>query len=161
PFFLADRFPPPWKESGTLAAPAWPDESAPPRTVGHVQRILQREDGPELLGGCQALLDGGRLVFERPAPESALLRDLWALLPTSPAAGRGPAGFASGNARGSHPPAVPRAGGQEFEYSPPEQGGGESRGARYDLALQFAGGAGDRAELARLSARRSRRETFR
>ena len=43
-----------------------------------------RESGDErcawLLGGAQTLLDGGRLVVERPAPDEDLVRGLWALV---------------------------------------------------------------------------------
>jgi hypothetical protein len=98
PFTVAERFPPPWHARGELApfTDAW--ESPPPRTIAEVQRVLKRGNGPDLLGATQALVDGGRVVFERQAPDTPLLRDLWMLLPTSTRARLWPASFAFGEA---------------------------------------------------------------
>lgn len=161
PFFLAGRVAPPWNETGPLLALDWSNELIPARAMEHVQRILQREDGPNLLGASQALVDGGRLVFVRPTPETGLLRDLWALLPTSTRAELWPASFAFGNALGFHALATPRAEGPEFSGYLTEEQAGDYPEGRYELALQFAAEAGDQRELERLFARRSRAETFR
>src|SRR5262249_11861987 len=82
PFALAARYPPPWQLRGELATLVVPD-SLPPRTVGVVQGVLKREESAALLGGAQALVDGGRLVLERPTPATELVHSLWMLLPTS------------------------------------------------------------------------------
>ena len=52
PFLLAERFPPPWEGRGELPSLTWPDEPLPRRTVADVQRVLQRPEGPSLLGGA-------------------------------------------------------------------------------------------------------------
>src|SRR5438067_230458 len=77
---------------------------------GPLARLPRRPEGPSLLGGAQALLDGGRLVFERPGPDTALVRDLWLLLPTSTRCTLWPAGFAFGTALDFHALVVPPGG---------------------------------------------------
>lgn len=161
PFPVADHWPPPWQASDSLPTLTWPDDTWPARTVADVRRVLQRDDGPNLLGGAQALVDGGRLVFERAAPDAALFRDLWALLPTSTRAELWPATFAFGNALGFHVLVVPPpVSAQITDYLTEEQAGEYPEG-RYELGLQTAAEAGDQRELDRLFARRSRKETFR
>lgn len=161
-FHVAERCPPPWQANDPLVELSWPDgKSVPPRTVADVQRVLQRDDGPNLLGGAQALVDGGRVVFERAAPDAALLRDLWALLPTSTRAELSPASFAFGNTLGFHVLAVPPSVRPQIEDYLTEEQAGEYPEGRYELALQTAAEAGDQRELDRLFARRSRKETFR
>src|SRR6267142_4873227 len=77
PFVLADLFPPDWRPRGDLPVLSLPAAPPAPRTVAQIQAVLQRPDGPTLLGGVQALVDGSRLVFERPQPDTDLLRSLW------------------------------------------------------------------------------------
>jgi hypothetical protein len=109
----------------------------------------------------QALVDGSRLVFERPQPDTDLLRSLWLLLPASNRGELWPASFAFGNALRFDALVVPRierdsyAGylnGTEAENYPE---------GRYELNLQIAAEAGDQRELDVLLARRSRRQTLR
>jgi hypothetical protein len=160
PYFIADRFPPPWNARGELPVVSLPSESPPPRTVKQVQQVLQREDGPNLLGGAQALVDGGRLVFERPAPDTQLLRDLWTLLPTSTRCQVWPASFAFANTLGFNALVTPRAPHEDYaDYLTEEQAGHYPEG-HYELHLQIAAEAGDQRELDILFARRSRRETW-
>lgn len=162
PFQLADQCPPPWEVSDFLLPLEWPDgESISPRTIADVRRVLQRDDGPNLLGGAQALVDGGRLVFERAAPDSGLLRDLWVLLPTSTRADLWPATFAFGNALGFHAVVVPPAVRKQLTNYLTEEQAGEYPEGRYELSLQTAAEVDDQRELDRLFARRSRQETFR
>lgn len=162
PFLVAERFPAPWYARGELPALGWPpDEPPPPRTVERVRAVLQRDDGPDLLGGSQVLLDGGRLVFVRPAPDTALVRDLWALLPVSTRRELWPASFAFGNALGFDALVVPRAEGEEFEGYLTDEQAGEYPPGRYELRLQTAAEAGDQDTLDELFARRSRSEMFR
>jgi hypothetical protein len=129
--------------------------------VEQVQTVLRQPDSPTLLGGAQALVDGGRLAFERPAPDTDLLRNLWALLPTTTRAELWPASFAFGNDLGFHVLVVPRAAGEALaEYLSEEQAAEYPEG-RYELGLQVAAEDGDQRELDALFARRSASETRR
>ena len=81
--------------------------SAPPAILRRVQWRLLSEDErrqavtrPALLGGVQILVDGGKLVFLRPAPDPGLIRGLWTLLPGPMRTALWPATFAFGNALG-------------------------------------------------------------
>lgn len=161
PFVLADRFPPEWRGSGELPALSWPATPPPPRTVEQIQAVLQRADGPTLLGGVQALVDGTRLVFERPRPDTELLRSLWLLLPASNRGELWPASFAFSNSLRFDAVILPQidadshAGylnGSDAENYP--EGG-------YELNLQIAAEAGNQRELDVLFARRSRKQTLR
>src|SRR5438552_907992 len=116
PFQLAERQTPPWQTRGELAPLSWPAEPLPPRTVEEVRCVLQRPDGPNLLGGSQVLVDGGRIAFERQAPDGALLRDLWRLLPTSTRSELWPASFAFGNVLRFHALAAPKVDGVEYAH---------------------------------------------
>jgi hypothetical protein len=159
PFSLAERFPPPWQSRGDL--PVLSMEASPPRTVADVQQVLKRPDGPILLGGVQALVDGGRLVFQRPAPDTSLLQSLWALLPVSNRRELWPASFAFGNELGFDALVVSRPNGKAYAgYLIEEQAGDYPQG-RYELSLQIAAEAGDQGELDSLFARRSRAQTWR
>jgi hypothetical protein len=161
PFLLAERFPPSWSARGDLSSLAWPGEPPAPRTVAQVQAALQNGDSPTLLGGTQALIDSGRLVFERPAPATDLLRRLWLLLPVSSRVHIWPASFAFGNALGFDVLVVPRADPEEYaDYVREEQAGDYPEG-HYELALQIAAEAGDQRELNALFGRRSSKQTLR
>jgi hypothetical protein len=142
-----------------------PAEPLPVRTVAEVQEVLQRSDGPTLLGGTQALVDGGRLVFERSTPDTDLLRRFWKLLPASTRCRLWPASFAFGNALGFHVLVVPRIHPDEWDttyagYLREEQAGDYPEG-RYELDLQTAAEAGDQRELNALFLRRSGAQTVR
>jgi hypothetical protein len=161
PFPLAERQPPPWQARGELPSLLWPAEPLPPRTVEQVRQVLRRPDGPNLLGGSQVLVDGGRLVFQRSGPDPTLFRDLWQLLPTSTRGELCPATFAFGNALHFHALAVPEAEGEEFTHYHTEEQAGDYPEGRYELALQTAAEAGDQLALDRLFARRSQAQTLR
>src|SRR5205814_1502832 len=122
--------------------------------------VLRRPDGPNLLGGSQVLVDGGRVVFERPAPDPALLRDLWRLLPASARSDLWPAAFAFGNTLRFHVLAVPKAEGEEYTHYHTEEQAGDYPEGRYELALQTAAESGDQRGLDKLFARRSQAETL-
>jgi hypothetical protein len=170
PFLVADHFPPPWNARGDLPALTWPDEPLPHRSVEEVRRIL-RPPGEEpdlglsqsatLLGGVQALVDGGRLVFERPAPAPDLVRNLWALLPASTRGHLWPATFAFGNELGFHVLVAPRVRTEEVAGYLTEDQAGDYPEGRYELNLQLAAEVGDQHELDALFARRSSAETMR
>jgi hypothetical protein len=159
PFRLAEQFPPPWEARGELPALTLPPEPAPPRQVETLQRVLQHGDAPTLLGGAQALVDGGRLVFQRSAPDLELVRSLWLLLPTANRCELWPASFAFGNALGFDVLVLPRVNGELAGYLS-EQHAGEYPEGRYELALQIAVEAGDQRELDALLQRRSSRQTL-
>jgi hypothetical protein len=193
PFPLADRVPPAWQARGSLPSLSWPAEALPPRRVGEVQEVLKQtksaalpEDeevpadwdradvaarelslSPALLGGVQALVDGGRVVFERPAPDPGLLRGLWTLLPTSTRCELWPASFAFGNALQFDALVVPPAAraGQPADvaypgYTTEDQACDYPQGS-YELNLQIAAEAGNQADLDALFARRSWGEVWR
>ena len=161
PFFVADYFPPLWNVRGQLAPLRWQIESSPPRTVEQVRRVLQRDNGPSLLGGSQVIVDGGRLVFERPAPDTELLRDLWTLLPTTTRARLWPATFVFGNDLGFDVLVMPPGKAADCSSHVTEEQAADYPQGRYELSLQTAAEAGDQETLDTLLARRSRNETLR
>ncbi len=156
PFAIADPFPPNWLARGDLPSLEWTAGPTPARTVEEVQKVLNVPHSSTLLGGVQALLEGERLVFERPAPDPRLLRGLWALLPTGRRGGLWPASFAFGNARGFDVLIVPRADGPAFDgYLTEEQASDYPEGA-YELRLQTVVEAGDQRRMDDLFAGRTR-----
>jgi hypothetical protein len=161
PFSIADHFPPPWEARGELPALEWTAGPPPRRTVAALRPLLDGPHCPTLLGGVQALLDGARLVFERPAPDTLLLRDLWALLPTQSRCELWPASFSFTNAHGFHAVVVPRAAGPGFEHYIAEESAGDYPEGRYELALEVAIKTGNQEDLDVLLARRSRGQTMR
>jgi hypothetical protein len=161
PFFIADAFPPPWQARGDLPELTWTADPAPPRTVAELRGVIDVPSSPTLLGGVQALLDGGRLAFERPAPDTPLLRSLWALLPTQSRAELWPASFCFSNRHGFHAVVVPRVSGPEFANYIPEGQVGDYPEGRYELALQVAIEQGNQDDLDALLSRRSRSQMVR
>jgi hypothetical protein len=126
-----------------------------------VQKVLQHGDSATLLGGVQALIDSGRLVFERPAPDTDLLRRLWLLLPDSTRCQLWPASFAFANTLDFDVLVVPRADLELYAAYLREEQAGDYPEGRYELYLQIAAEAGDQAELDKLFARRSSAQTIR
>jgi hypothetical protein len=175
PFALADRFPPPWEARGDLRPLTWTGGPLLPRPVDQVRQVLQRPGGESLvpdaevprggsqvlLGGCQALVDGGRLVFERPAPDTDLLRSLWTLLPTASRATLWPASFAFGNALHFDALVVPRLNPDDYPDYKTEQEAADYPEGRYELALQTAAESSNQQDLDALFARRTQADTFR
>ncbi len=163
PFLIADAFPPSWDARGELPALEWTDGPPPKRTLQQIRRVMDVEHDRTalLLGGVQVLVDGGRVVVERNAPDSRLLRDLWMLLPTATRTALWPASFAFGNVHRFHVLVVPRAAGPEFEGYVPESQTGDYPEGRYELALQMAVESGDESEMDALFARRSRAQALR
>jgi hypothetical protein len=159
PFLVADRFPLDWSARRMLPALDWPAEAPPRRTVDQVRAVLQHGDGPHLLGAAQALVDGARMAWTRPAPDDAFFRGLWQLLPDSTRHELTCATFAFSNALGFHAAALagpaddPRLLGEDQVRDYPE--------GRFDYNLQHAAETGDQAEIDRLFARRSSRDTLR
>ncbi len=161
PFAVAERFPPPWHHRGDLPTLSWSFGPLPRRTVADVRNVLKSAEGPALLGGVQALVDGGRLVFQRPEPDTSILQALWTLLPTTTRGELWPASFAFSNGLGFDALVAPQVDGESFTgYLREEQAGDYPQG-RYELHLQIAAEAGDQEELDALFARRSRAQTWR
>ena len=161
PFVLADRFPAPWHLRGELPVLPWSADSVKHRSVEEVRAVLQRADGPILLGGAQALVDGARLYFVRPAPDPDLIRGLWLLLPTSTRRELWPASFAFSVELGFHAIALPATQGLNLAGYLDENQAGDYPEGRYELNLQIAAESNDQAALNALFARRSRSETMR
>lgn len=159
PFFVASSFPPSWQDKEELPTLSWPAEPLPSRTVEQVQKVLKEGNGPVLLGGVQALVDGCRLVFERPAPATPLLRDLWMLLPSSTRCTLWPASFAFGNSLGFDVLVVPKNN-EGAGYLTEDQSGDYPQG-RYELNLQIAAEDGNQRALDSLFARRNSVQTLR
>jgi hypothetical protein len=150
-------------ELPTLSPPPPP----PARTVEVIRHVLDVPQNELLLGCAQALLDGGKLVFERNAPDAALVRSIWMLLPTASRGELWPATFAFGNALGfhvivTHPGAVGsniRIGSDFTGYLNEEQLSQYPEGA-YERSLWHAADTFDQAELNKLFSRRSRGQTL-
>jgi hypothetical protein len=183
PFELAERFPVAW-HAPVLATLILPREPLPPRTLAQVRAVLRRvkagalrededpeapeftrtaanSESPALLGGAQVLVDGGRLVFVRPADDLPLLAGLWALLPYGTRCRRWPASFAFGNRLGFDALVVAAYDAADFAgYTTEEQAADYPQGS-YELALQTAAEAGDESELERVFERRGGADVLR
>ncbi|MCI0642141.1 MAG: hypothetical protein L0Y72_29630 [Gemmataceae bacterium] len=174
----------PHSSGSSLPTLSLPREPLPPRTVAQVQNVLKRvkafalaedqdpedpsfertpqnSESPALLGGVQALVDGGRLVFERPAPDADLIEGLWTLLPYRTRAKLWPATFAFSNALGFDALVVPRIYAADFEGYTSEEQAAEYPPGRYEMSLQIAAEQGDQRELDALLNRRTVQDTFR
>jgi len=161
PFAIADRYPPDWNARGALPSLEWPPEPLPPRTVEQVQEVLKTGDSPLLLGSTQVLVDGGRVVVQRAAPDEAFLRGLWQLLPHRSRAELWPASFTFSAELGFHAAAVPVLPPDPSRLRHTEDGLRDYPQGRYELHLQIAAEDGDQRELDRLFARRTSSDTVR
>jgi hypothetical protein len=147
PFYIAEQFPPLWNARGELPSLSWSSGAVPARTVEMLQKTLNMPHSATLLGGAQILLDGGRLVFERTAPDDAILRSLWALLPTRERAELWPASFTFSNVHQFDVLVVPRANGPEYDHYITEEKAGDYPEGRYECNLQSAIETGDQQEI--------------
>jgi hypothetical protein len=184
PFAIADRFLPPWSALGTLPAGTLPEQPLPRRTIADVRKVLKRikagalqegqdpesteltvdnAESPALLGGVQVLVDGGKLVFVRPAPDPGLVRGLWTLLPDAARRDLWPATFAFSNALDFDVLVVPHRGIDDFSAYTTEEQAADYPAGQYELSLQTAveSGEGDQRALDHLFTRCSSRETLR
>ncbi len=157
PFFIAEHYSPPWQARGELPSLTWSAGAPPARTVEILQKTLNVPHSATLLGGAQILLDGGRIVFERSAPDAAILRSLWALLPAHERAELWPASFTFGNLHRFDAVVTPRATDAEYEHYITEEKTGDYPEGRYECNLQSAIETGDQQEIdALLNYNRSR-----
>ena len=124
-------------------------------------KAYQRPESAFILGGCQAILDGNRLVIEKPEPATDLLADLWTLLPFSERSDHWPASFAFSNVLRFDVVVLPKLTPTESDsgYLTFEQTEQYPEG-RYESTLQWAIESGDQLIAHRLLLRRSRRQTF-
>lgn len=182
PFWLARKYPAPWDARAALEALECPRAHLPPRTVADVQNVLKRvkagalkegedpeesqleltsenSESPALLGGVQVLVEGGKLVFERPLPDNEFLRGLWTLLPNSTRARLWPASFAFANTLRFDVLVVPRIHPEDFEGYLSEEQAVDYPAGHYELTLQTAAESGNQRDLDQLLNRRSTRET--
>jgi hypothetical protein len=147
PFYIAEQFPPPWQARGELPSLTWSAGPSPARTAAMLQKILNVSYSATLLGGAQILLDGGRLVFERTAPDVTILRSLWALLPTQERAKLWPASFTFSNVHQFDAVVTPRATDAEYQHYITEERAGDYPEGRYECNLQSAIETGDQEEI--------------
>ena len=184
PFALTKRLPATWEMSEEVPTLLMPREPQPPRTLADVQQVLKRvkasalseDDDPEapgfqrtiensespaLLGGVQVLVDGGRLVFERPCSDLDLVSGLWLLLPYSIRAKLWPASFAFGNAIHFDVVVVPSLDLVSLAGSTTEEQAAEYPQGSYELALQRAAESGAQEDLEAVFQRRSSSEVLR
>lgn len=161
PFAIDDRFPVDWTQRGEPAAFAWLPEPLPPRKVEAIREILRTADGPFLYGSTQALLDGGRICLKHGESTEATLRTIWQLLPTKSRCELWPATLAFSDELGFHIWAMPEPPAKLPAGTLSEEQAKDYPEGRYELAMQIAVEAGDQAEMDRLFARRSSRETLR
>ncbi|MBY0458751.1 MAG: hypothetical protein K2V38_15550 [Gemmataceae bacterium] len=160
PFAIAERYPVEWNATGKLPELEWPKAILPERTLEQLDAVLKVGDGPLLLGGAQALVDGNRVLLKRDAP-ARFVRDLWLLLPDRTRCDLWPASFAFSDELGFHAalgPTLPtkpgpRVLGEEAIRDYPQ--------SSYELGLQLAVESGDRAALRKLLARRTVDDTIR
>jgi hypothetical protein len=173
PFAVAQRFLPRAEARSTLTCP---DQPLAGRSLSQVQAILQRTkpapngqaaplsaenaESPTLLGGVQVLVDGGRLVLERPRPDASFAQALWTLLPHSLRPKLWPASFAFSSELGFDLLVVPRFNDVSIAgYTTEEQAGDYPPGS-YELALQTAAESGNEHDLDAVFRRRSANETM-
>ena len=161
PFAIDDHFPVDWGQRGEPQAFAWPPEPLPPRKVEAIRELLKSADGPFLYGSTQALLDGGRIGLKHTDLTEATLRAIWQLLPTKSRSEIWPASLAFSDELGFHIWAMPDPPAKLPEGTLSEEQAKDYPEGRYELAMQIAIEAGDQAEMDRLFARRSSRETLR
>jgi hypothetical protein len=108
---------------------------------------IENSESPTLLGGVQALVDGGRLAFERPGPDASLISALWTLLPNRLRPRLWPATFAFSNALAFDVVVLPRLESAALEgYTSEEQATDYPEG-NYELSLQIIAESGDEATL--------------
>ena len=84
------------------------------------------------------LVDGGKLVFERPEPDHGLISGLWTLLPTTTRTALWPATYAFGNALQFDAVVVPRAERERYPGYTTEEQAADYPPGRYEMQLQTA-----------------------
>ena len=162
PFHIAEAFPPAWEARGEVPTLTWTFGPPPRRTVEEIRHLLDVEADRTalLLGGAQVLVDGGRLLIHRNAPDPNLARQLWSLLPRATRTEIWPASFAFGNKHAFHLAIVPDTVTDEFARYIKEAEAGDYPEGRYESDLQRAAEGSDQAELDKLLTRPSLHQRF-
>jgi hypothetical protein len=182
PFAVAEQFPAPWSAQGELPSLTVAGAPLRPRTVADVQAVLKRvkayalrededpeaavmrtvenSESPALLGGVQVLVDGGKLVFVRSAPDQALVQGLWTLLPDALRGKLWPATFAFSNELAFDVIVVPSQGAAAWEGYTTEDQAADYPAGSYEFAVQLAAESGSQGELDAVFAKRSSGETM-
>jgi hypothetical protein len=160
PFALLDAMPPVWEQRQPLAESWTPHVH--PRTVDEVCTVLKRADSPTFLGAVQALLDGSRIAWPRPSPETELLQCLWMLLPYANRRETWICSCLFTPQLDFHAVVAPAEVASQLDarYLSETQAAHYPEG-HYELGLQIAAEKGDQAALDSLFNRRSRSETLR
>ena len=161
PFRLTREFTPEFTVRGELLALPWIQGRPAPRNLTDVQKVLREGDAPTLLGAAQALVDGGRIVFQRPQPDQILFEQIWMLLPDSVRGELSIATFASNNALGFDLLVAPAADRDSFPRYLTERHAGDYPEGRYELALQMAVESANEGQMRELFARRSGSQAMR
>ncbi len=184
PFMLAEKIAPTWDVSVPMPTITMPTEAFHARTLAEVQAVLKRvkasalrededpespefertaenSESPALLGGAQILVDGGRLVFERPAGDLRLVAGLWMLLPEMTRYRLWPTSFAFSQDLDFDVLVVPKLDEVVLEsYTTEEQAADYPDGA-YEMALQRAVENGGQQDLDEVFRRRDGNQTLR
>lgn len=162
PFAISDRYLVEWHATGFLPHLTWPPEPLLERTLEELDAVLKTGDTGLLLGATQALVDGNRVLVARDAPDEALARGVWKLLPDRTRADLWPASFAFSDELGLHFAILPAI---TSERLPPgvlkEESVRDYPQSRYELHLQIAVESGDRAAVRRLLARHTADDAIR
>jgi hypothetical protein len=161
PFAIVERFPFGPELANSLPTLAWPEEPLPRRTAAQLDSIFKLGDGPLLLGACQTLVDSGRIVLKRDAPDSAFCRDLWNLLPDSIRRQTWLATFAYSTDLGFNLVAMPSIPENGIVGYLTEDQARDYPESRYERELQAAVEHNDQRTVDRLLSRRSSSETLR
>ncbi len=184
PFLLAEKIEPTWEAQEALPALMIPEGAFLPRTLAQVQAVLKRiksaalregedpeapdferttenSESPALLGGAQILVDGGRLVFERPEGDLRMVAGLWLLLPEATRYRVWPTSFAFSQDLDFDVLVVPRVDDLLLEsYTTEEQAADYPEGT-YEIALQRAAEQGTQEDLDGVFNRRDSHHTIR
>lgn len=182
PFMLAIKVEPTW-DAAELPTISIATEMFMPRTVAEVQRVLKRikaaalkegedpeapdfertienSESPVLLGGAQILVDGGRLAFERPQGDLAMVSGLWLLLPEATRTRLWPTSFAFSADLEFDVLVMPHLKESVLEsYTTEEQAADYPQGT-YELALQRAVESGEQKEMDAVFSRRDGWQTI-
>jgi hypothetical protein len=154
-----------WTKARDLPTLEWTKGPLPPRTAEDLGRVLDTtaDRRAALLGAAQALLDGGRVVFERPGPDDQIIADLWMLLPTASRAEMWPATFALKYNRLSFNALAVADVADTVEITGylREKEAMDYPEGRYESALRVAVDSADEEEVARLLARPGRGQMMR
>ena len=160
-----------------------PEEAFTPRTIGEVREVLKRikaaalregedpeapdfertmdnSESPALLGGAQILVDGGRLVFERPASDLRMVSGLWLLLPEMTRCRLWPTSFAFSPELEFDVLVLPSFDAVPENYTTEDQAADYPEGT-YEFALQRAAETGEQHDLDEVFNRRDSHHTIR